>query len=73
MQATILLLLFCYSLTKLESGTTTEEALLSFYVCYTHIHTYIYVHTESMYALSVALIFPKGIIMLLDKLKLNKR
>lgn len=72
MQVTIL---FFYSLTKLGSGMTTEEALLSFYVCYmrTRAHTHIYVYTEFMYALTVALILPKGIIMLLDKLKLNKR
>lgn len=41
------------------------------YVTHTHVH--IYVYTEFMYAFTVALILPKGIIMLLDKLKLNKR
>lgn len=40
---------------------------------YTHTHIYIYVYAEFIYAFTVALILPKGIIMLLDKLKLNKR
>jgi len=51
MQVTILsFFFFFYNLTELESGTTTEEALLSSYVL--HTHTYIHMCTYRIYVCS---------------------